>query len=459
MKLNQLFNSAMFLLITVALSSCSGESLEAGSEADGATTQIRFSISMPKGDPVIYSRAIHDAEEWGIESLWLYEFDANTGKLLANAIDIKSTLQGTGPSYEYSQTITTANKASRRFVFVANEQVPGITTGSTLAQLQALLATKALATSSRNLLNTINAKQRIPMTGEAKVGNSSIIVVTGATQNVRVDMTRIVARIDVTNSVPNFRITSLKLNNVNSASYLFPAIDASGEATFAVPATSTKINAVEGFNALPSPSFDMDYDDGSGRKGVLTKAFYLYEGAQATEADAMSIQVGGKLGGVDVIYNIPFWKAGAGITVKRNHIYRLILGDGITPAEPNTMVAFTIEYKPWNELLLNEGFNIIELTRIDNTDRWDDINHIAYVQKYYASRIRLSFNTKFEGHTTFVVNAVGSPSWISIELEDGGDVLITHQPNDTGTERIAIVEVSSNVNPSVKYKLQIKQAG
>lgn len=459
MKLKQLFSAVLLVFTAASFSSCNNENSVEQPDVENGTTRILFSISMPKGDPVIYSRAIHDAAEWGIESLWLYEFDATSGELVADPINIKADLQGTGPTYEHSRAIITSQKGTRRFVFVANEQVTGMTKAakSTLAQLQRELATKQLTGSSKSLLNSVNGQDRIPMTGEARLGSSPIIAVSGGTQAVKVELVRIVARIDVTNAVPNLVITGLTLANTNNTSILLPATNTSID-----PAGNQKVSNIAGFATLPSP-FNMAYDGGSGSKGLLAKAFYLYEGVQPSEIGAVRILVRGKLGGVDVFYNIPFWKNGAGVTVKRNHIYRLVLGDGETPAEPNTMVQFTLEDTPWNEMLLNEEFSIISAvysTAVPtNTGVWDSAKQVLSITNAAHSGLAFNFSTRFAGHTAFTATVVGSPQWLTATFASGSAVLsVNAQANTTGAERTAVIEVSSNVDPATKYQLSVKQA-
>lgn len=444
MKIKHFAFAATFLA-ALSLSSCSSES-ETPGNVNVETQQLTFSIAIPKGDPVTY--ATHDAAEYSIESLWMYEFDA-AGTLLSAPTNIKSSLSGVGPEYTYSKTVAATDKGIRRFVFVANEQVSGITTGNTIAELEAKVAGKVLSAnaSSSTLLNTFSGNGRIPMTGEAVSAGSNLIPLTGTNPTIKVEMTRILARLDITNNVPNLVITDVKLANTNSSSYLFLTGD------YTNPSSNTKVSGITPFSTLPS-----SFAQGT----TMAKAFYLYEGAQpAAESDALHVQVSGKLNGSDVFYSIPFYKDNTAVTVKRNHIYKLVLKDANVSPAPNTKLTYTIEDTPWNEITLNQEVDAIGL---------DVYGYYTYTYDRTTQTLTVP-NTELIGNqmqmraypiwkdatvTIEVVDAASNP-WITLNRINNASCSIRVTANTTGAARTVKIKVTTDKSTTEVRYLTVTQ--
>lgn len=431
------------LLLTLSFSSCSNENESLNKGDDDVVTRVSFSIAIPKGEPVTYATT-HDVDEYGIESLWLYEYNAD-GKLLSLPVNIKSKLTGTGPEYTYEKDILGKDKGTRRFIFVANEVAPSdIVIGTTLDALKSKIATKVLAAkaSSKTLFNYLNYVSRLPMTGAAVQAGSELIAISGAPASVSVEMTRIVSRIDINNQVPNMTITSLKLKNVNSHSYIFLNND------YDVPTDNTKVSGITPFTALPT-KFDFNKK--------MPKAFYLYEGHQTTKEDALQLEVTGTLGGEPVFYSIPFWKDGAEVVVKRNHIYYVTLGDGKTTVAPNTIVSFSIDDKPWEESTINEIFNLISAAH-SGSGTWDAPTRTLSVDNKAYSDIVFDFTAKLKNGVVLTPTVVDTPAWITANIV-GTKLTVTVEANAaTGAEdRNAVIEIAADTSTPTKYIINVKQ--
>lgn len=459
--------SILIILVAMSVQSCSKQDNipdEVNTETE--TASVIFSFALPQGEPITV-RAIHDEPEYTLNSLWMYEFNAE-GTELISAKDIKAELTPGTPSegYKYEkEVITTDGKATRRFVFIANDNPSGVTVGTTtLNDLNKKLATKVITATTGNekegeqLLN----ENAIPMSGVAMQGTSPIIAVTGTTAPIKVQLTRVVARIDVKNAVPNLVISKLHLISTNNKAYLMPQSTPNGW-TYEAPADAEKVT-LGTYAALPAP---FDYGSLENKK-ELKKAFYLYEGLQpASEADAVHIIVTGKLGGQDVVYEIPFKSNDRMVDVKRNHLYRLTLGNDV-PVEPGTDIEFTIEDTPWNEIIMNEAYEVIRIGCSSNSlnSEWDQNSLTLTVKKgfyfnYDDSNVAyFKIWTQYANHTKFIVEQAPETDWLrhKIENKSGVDHLfIEMSPLGSVEARTAKLVVSSDADPDNKYTITINQ--
>lgn len=438
-------------LAALSFSACSSENdLTSGVEVQKQTQQLTFSFAIPKGDPITY--ATHDQAEYDIASLWMYEFDAASGKLVKAGVNIKPQLTGNGPQYSYSKNVTTEEKGTRRFVFVANEEVTGLTVNvSTLADLQQKVASKTLAAnaSTSTILNDFSTNKRIPMTGEAKANGSNLIALTGTNKAISVEMTRVVARIDISNQVPNLQITDVTLANTNSQSFVFL------NGNYTKPTTNTKVSGVKTFAQIPA-AFGVGVE--------LKKAFYLYEGVQpAKVSDAVQVQLKGKLSNQDVIYSIPFWKDNKAVTVKRNHIYKIVVkGEpGLDPAA-NTKLTFTIEDTPWNEITLNEEFDVIQpyIKSVNGVDAiaYNERTATVTLEKKAYSDMQIYADIKLKTVGALKAEVVGTVNWLT--LTTTGDLpLVKVTANTTNKQRTAKIKLYDSTTPSIVRYLTIVQKG
>lgn len=432
-KLKKTFFATALLLVAVSFSACNNESevINLGNEQDFTT--VTFSISIPKGDPVTY--AIHDADEWGIESLMMYEFVNDT---LVTHQDIKSALTGTGPEFGYQKEIPTEGLSMRKFIFVANETPSGITNNSTTVKaLKSKLAQKELNPTdpkSGDLLHDFGGKKRIPMTGEANIAMTN-----GAKATVY--LTRIVARIDIKNDMTGLVINSVHLNRTPDQSFLFPAVNANGQPTYAAPATATNLLEVQPYAAIPVP-----FDKGK----EMNKAFYLYETPANTST---TVVLTCTLNGEGVIYTVPFFRASdlTHIPVKRNHIYRIRVYK-----DAQNQVAFNVVDEPWKQVIYNEEFAAITTTFDNGTaTTFDRVKSAIETDKTAKSDIKFTLTTKYTGHSSYTVTS-GSPTWLTAAV-NGNELTVTVTENTMLAPREGVLTLKSNANPDDAVLISVKQ--
>ena len=407
MKKFKLSLLAITAVSALVFSACSSDSvLETRTEPmpvipqEKVTPKLVFQFSFPVTDNrIAFTRAlgspIQDGDEAGVQSLWMYEFEARSGAKIS-ATNIFGDLTNSGTyTYTYNQASGYTDSRARRFVFIANDAAErSITNISDLlsntsteeVEKKLVAGTIAAPTANSTIWQTINTENVLPMTGEAiRNGNNIIAIdsISGA-QTVNVDLTRTVARIDVRNYTPDLTITDLKLIKTNGTSWIMPHLEADGKMKFF---TQTKVDNI-GTTVPTSPTpFTDDYnatgtvgDAGhdATEAGFLRKAFYVYEDSTTTAADRLTLQVRGYVGNVNVFYNIPFSKEIAvradgtswaqydltnsttrstePVSIKRNNIYTVEIGDG-NPINIHTNVRATIKVKNWDTQEVNETFN------------------------------------------------------------------------------------------------------
>lgn len=331
---------------------------------------ITFSIKAPDGAPVNYTRAIHDADEWTVNALTLYQFSADENKLMEIVnIDMTKVTKTNDAEYTYTKEFDVNEPGPYRFVFVANDQVQGASVGMTLTDFKKKLMTQQLkadgSSTSKDLLTTDAGKQYIPMTGVAKLAGSESLDVMCYVAPIKVELTRVVARIDLFNHIPNFTITELSLENTSDKTYTFPTRE-SGTTTYEAPSDAQRVAQKAGFAEIPTGGVvGIAGEDGA----PIHKAFYLYEGKQPqdSEAGATTIVVKGTYThrGVtsEKTYRIPFKQdqlTYQPIDIKRNYLYRVHLGDN-TPITPDTKVKFSIEVLDWNRVVLEEQLKLFTI--------------------------------------------------------------------------------------------------
>ena len=462
--MRKITNLSMLALVslTLAIAGCSKENgyTHPSQEALEGTNSITFAIATPAGDPITLRVAIHDQDEWEVKSLTMYQFNADGSKLTAiEEIDMTKLTRTADAEYTYTKEFTNKDAGIYRFLFVANDKVADATVGMTQADFEKKLMTQKLkadgTSTSKDLLIDFGGVLRIPMSGVATHGGSQKIATSGTTAPVKVELTRVVARVDVINHIPNLVITKIALRNTNDQTSVFPTkAAATGELTYEAPATVTKVAMAGGFADIPA----------AGLAGVATpegaklaKALYLYEGVQsAKEQDATAIVVTGKLGSTDVEYVIPFKKSEVGydpVTVKRNYLYTLRLGDN-TPATPDTNVKFTIEDTPWNAVTLNQELQVI---RID-FDGLDQEYHKYFPEKQTLKvsnpsgvHYKFTLSTLYKEHTAFKVEEIANPvpANLTYTLEDNVLTLKVKQIDPTTQKAFeAKYKIWSDANPA-----------
>ena len=424
---------------------------------------VTFRLALPLGDAFTYRAAIHDEPEWTVKKLTMYTFSDNGGKLLAiEPIEMNKLTPDGEAAYSFTKEFKNDEVGVFRFLFVANDEVAGATVGMSQADFEKLPMTKVLSAdgTSKELLTKQDGVDVIPMTGVARQGTSIDIAVTATTTPIQVTLTRVVARIDVSNHIPNLTIKKLYLQNTYDRTSVLPAKDASGVVTYAAPANAQKVNMSAGFADLPANFKGIAGDEGN----VLNKAFYLYEGEQpeaAKKDEATALVVEGTLeSGASVKFSIPFVKSSDGyvpVTVRRNYLYHIVLGED-KPLEPGSNLVFSIEDTPWNSIILNHEMPIIsvEFFEIEAKDRhYDKENSTFYVDE--AGEYRVTLSTRLKDHTKFTVKQVnpvaGHEATIVYKKADGYYYITV--PKSTEVRDQFVFEVYSDAAPEIKKRFSI----
>lgn len=424
-RTNSMFLSMlMALALAVGAVGCSsdngGDPVQ--KKQDGKEAAIAFQLSLPKGGKVVYPamKAIHDEAEWTIASLWMYVFDANTGAIVGAPKDIKAALTEVSSEeatwtyvYEYNPA---TDAGVYRFAFVANDN-PGNVANET--ELLAKLATKKLAATGGSSKDLLDEEKNIPMTGYAVQpangsGNNENIALSSTVANAKVELTRIVARIDVQNLVNNLVIKDLTLLKTNSESNLFPKKAADNTLTYEAPASADRVS-IKGFSDVPTAGIQKD--------GELKKAFYLYEGPQPSDlAEYTTVEVSGELAGRPVKFHVPFVRSSeptaTPVTVKRNHLYRIVLGS-VEETVEGAKVKFKIEDTPWNAVLLNETYQAIAIDHAQGSYalRWSPTRRYILTGTEFNDPFIFTLTSQFAGHTKFEMTTnFPGVQWCDVKL-------------------------------------------
>lgn len=371
---------AVVLLSAVGLTSCVSETeTPEGDPSAIVTRSVTFNIQLPSGDPVHFTRAEQEGNEYAFNSLTLLVYDAASNALLEK-VNMK---EGTGAvgaatesgnNYQYTYTMTPeAGTLARRFVVVANDALTNVAVNESWSDLQSETVTTELA--DNDALSTKFADFYLPMSGVAHLttdAGTTVIPMDGDSQvNLKVTLTRCVARIDVANNVPNLQITGLKLINANPKGYLMPH---GTTGSVAVPTSMTRVGGLTPANAIANITAASDgaSADGTfkpataGTAATLKKAFYVFEDAiQDPSSTPLTMLVQGTLGGsIPVYYSIPFTNAnlatpvadGKSLEIQRNHRYLLTLGDG-SAVNINTNLSSTLSYADWTNETVPGSFD------------------------------------------------------------------------------------------------------
>lgn len=487
---NRLFMPvAAAVLTALGLVSCSKtETIETAGEP--TMRSVMFNIQLPAGDPVHYTRAIQDGNEYSFSSLHLLPYDAAEDVLLEPQ-DITADLtdnswDGNNYQYLYTEATPAAAFPVRHFIFVGNDALTdaNLDEGDAYADLSNALCAATIAANSAE--STVFTDGYLPMTGEGTQVNGTKLVSlsTSLTTEVNVELVRCVARIDLINMTPNLVVTEVSLDNVNPNGYLMPGT---------VP-SFTKVNGVLPFTALSGTGLPgialADYNAAiattatDAEKAVLTastvnKAFYVYEDAENLTTDMLTLNVKGTVNGIGVYYRIPFahkYAVSSGddnsIAIERNHLYTVKLGDG-TPIASTVAFTASIVKADWlsDETVTAEldaaiftatvpmdasdntqfatGYSyemrtnklIIPDAQLSGTDVTIKVNDSFYNSTTPADRVVITgvevWDNDANGWTSPAVTSTGgtaSGTWLSAAFTSQQTVTITTSSANTGTE-------------------------
>ncbi|MGI6572193.1 MAG: hypothetical protein ACOX19_01925 [Fermentimonas sp.] len=485
MKYKNLRICAIGALLALCLYSCTQEAMisEVTDDGDVVASELEgvtFSFTFPgQGSHVVDTRSLQDNPEWAIDQLWLYEFDVN-GTLKAAPINIREEntfiTSGVDASYTYKKKWDYGEQ--RRFFFVANMDELSVTVGTTtLANLKNNLNVKQMSVASTDILYpkkaTIGGPDipvdddndwRIPMTGMANNGN--IISIIGGI-NVQVQLVRSVARIDVINRLPGFKITKLELFNSFKASYLH---NDSG--------TPNYLGADNRLKTSVTPFAIIDAGGVTGtRAGVpIKKAFYLYEGenVDANDDDITYVKITADYHSKTDEYIIPFKQKNAvtgkfdtPVDVKRNHLYTIVIGNAYDIGTAN--VKFTLVNEPWTVTNMWEKFRFYNVNEYTGATALMEIayNIVELTVPESGGAVSIVFDTDYLVTNNIVVShpVPSSDDWLSnVQITPGTKAFtVTFDVEDNTGNKVRNtlfkVKESSLSNDDAALTISVKQNG
>lgn len=415
----------MFALCTAALftTGCSNDVLTStgniGSKEEG--TSVLFNLGMPLGDEVDYTRATEgkiddDASEWAMKSLKVYHFCASVAQTNDEPADDAYTLAGVydvpvksgvtltsgiclnngNGKYDLKLSLRTnklGEKDKHAFAFVANDScatfdaalVAGTTT---LEALKKQVADKQVKDGKASASLFMGDPAGLCMTGEVKNKTLKGGVNQLSTTGTPISLTRIMARLDVKNFVPqerNFQLTSVRLlysgNFTAPKGYLFEAtgqdyIWSTTEANMEI--TQNKLYGTFGYLPVEGYSTDSGMRDVWAAATTTTikngaasitrnsvwykKVLYMYEFPAKTGNDAnyvtpLQVEVGYTLNGVASTAIVKVTdENNVNLKIERNTVYILQVGE--TTAAGGALT-FGFAQTPWSihdiDVDLSEG--------------------------------------------------------------------------------------------------------
>lgn len=424
---------------------------------------VTFKFALPGQDAhIVDTRVVHDIPEWKIDELWLYEFDREGAILMADPIDIASALSGGSnePTYTYNNP-KWGHGEVRQFYFVANTKID-LKKGDTMERFQEAVLNNKMEKLSSDVLTKLDPadqdpaksdQYRIPMTGIAKQnGNQHIVAVAG--YPVEVKLIRAVARIDVINRLPEFKITKLELFNANESSFVHNDYDFTKE-----------VKVFERISA-PVPSFKNLGDGIVGlRDGTakISKAFYLYETYNedvSYESELTKVRITASYKGKEgLLYEIPFVKRdeygeiSGVVNVRRNHLYTIVVGSKEDPTGAN--VSFALKDEPWTVHQMDDHFGFADVSG-ENIVQIDDFNYELTADpaaKSYTLTVSFNYVPTTE---KLVVDYISD--WITNAELNNKTLTFDVTPNDTGKERIGYIDIHQGYSDYLGFSITVKQS-
>ena len=369
MRKNHLASVLLASTVAFGMGSCSNEAPLSPDTATGKEQTVTFTLRTPVGEKVSYSRALHDASEYAINSLVLYEYEINDEAGTSSLTRIMKYPDGSGKNtiipvdggdgtYTFSIIIPTdydGKKYSYRFVANDATKTPALgsnftsTLGIASANKTVVVNSGSESDEEANPTGDFLAEGGITMTGTAKVGGEEIFQMQPGIK-ASVEMTRIVSRIDVKYETPNLKITNIELQGAPTMGYLFP------QSEFGVPNSTQFVNMSLNKNCeLPT-----DYLEKLEDKTIinLNKAFYLYERANA-EGNSIIVHIEYDVDANNTTYkgsiNVPFRRTSEDtgyVNTLRNHLYTIVLGNGSEPVAGK--ISSKIIVDEWNLIEVDE---------------------------------------------------------------------------------------------------------
>ena len=362
-------------LLTALLSTSCSNDIAPELEPVNSGNTLTFTITPPAGEKVEYTRALHDEQEYAINKLYLLEYEVNgeesvltramawpdnvaTGNNTLNLTPV----QNADASHTFSIVVPEANMGKTySYYFIANPS-SSISTisakASTIADLKTWVANaNEYEEYPGNYYTFPNGTSANPeakglrMSGVAECNGKNTIVA-GTDLNCDVKLTRFAARLDVEYQTPNLRISEITLEGFARSAYFFPKFDEEGNSVYPMYYKDQEYSKTMTLN--PDVELPEKYlkDEETKDKVELKKAFYTLERANSKESGNVVhirytvIDDNGKEipGEIDV----PFMtKDGRYVSTERNHLYRIVLGNGKEPVAGKLTASIIVDdWKP-----------------------------------------------------------------------------------------------------------------
>lgn len=415
--MNVLKSSLLGSLALLGFACSSEEVLPGGPDMPGGEDAKGISIVLhtPSADDVIFksTRAvdgqggIQEEQEWAVKKLNLYLFvqDADGGDTDTDYTLYKKTEgitfkvgsptdgetnvgmdEGNG-SYHYTEPITgDMIGKTMKILLVANDKGTGEantdgTSGTTLAAFKQSLALASVTdgNSADVLVGNPGAEATgFPMSAIAQeqTGSQEAVVMTPMGVDMKAELVRSVARVDLFNYVPNMTITSVVLEKAASKSYLFKQANtaAPGDASYLklLPTQAWQTDLADGgvpFVKVEHPAKpDEPTEDECRAVNTLKHVLYMYEQVNDAEHCA-TVKIGYTLtfagGDKTGIVSVPLKKSDSEfIHPTRNTLYTIKLGDGSIVQDEVKITAIIVE--DWVPVDIDDSINPGEDGKVEN---------------------------------------------------------------------------------------------
>lgn len=474
-----------FAAAALSLAACSNE----GVITDGVDipqpsegTNLSLSLSLPNGEPITYA-GIHTDKEREVSSLDVYQFNGNNASAKLEAIYSNVTVDR-GPADVHKANIHVKSTGNKQFIVVANNieaNAGSFNLPTVVPSQQNLIPTfeSFKANISKKLASTVLNAKPLVMTGST----AAINVTTAGPNKVKVDLVRVMARLDIVNKDPLLRLDRVRILNTRNEVYLLPkdnkeGLDGTASAPATPPVTATSVFANElPWITLPTSSTASTTNPAVGyeKAGDVTTykhVFYPYPSNKPTaEAQAVTLLIEGTLYPNDaerkqtVRYKHVLKKDGEptflGFT--RNHIYKFVINKAT-----KDLLDAKIKVKVWNsEEIEKDIVDIVAPVVTGRDSSFDNAKKILNVAKEgKVIELNVASNTEWEVE----LQTSGASSWVtgitpkSVSPSSSTDAInnrlsFTVAPN-TGVganAREAVVIVKSKADNTKRTSFTIKQ--
>ncbi|MDD2438258.1 MAG: FISUMP domain-containing protein [Massilibacteroides sp.] len=398
-----------------------------------------------------------EADEIKVDSIKVYVFGTSSGDpdLLEAVYTIpKSELTqitgGSSDGYTADFAVTTVDGTEKWFEVLAN----GI---DTIAIRSGMSYEGFKSVTSRILTDE-------PEPGFLMEGSNKATPTVGTSTSLSIELTRLVARVDVTvraNKSPydeataNFKLTDSRLTNIADRSFLVPQVT--------YPAEAVLLTNLPWLTQAATNETVVGTDEQR-----LWNAHYLYESAKSADNKPVTLEVKGKYLGEDAYYQIPI-----DMKIERNHRY-LVQIDSVTLAgvsatikvldwESDTIVYtpgvgeyLTVSYNPdgVKKVLVPEARSSFDAGEYPtDTIRFVNLNEGDTLKVKTAST---SVSTEFFTSTSWIRQKEMNRAMVdSVEQE----FVIEIDPSVASSTRGALIVFRNPEKPTVMRRLYIEQPG